>query len=67
MTKYHVGVDVGKYRHHVTIQDISSDTYCKSFSLTNGREGFDEFISCLEKLSVGKNDFLIGIEAWWRS
>lgn len=63
MTKYHVGVDVGKYRHHVTIRDISGDTYCKSFSLTNDREGFDEFISSLEKLSVDKNDFLVGIEA----
>ena len=45
MAKYHVGVDVGKYRHHVTIRDISSDTYYKSFSLTNDREGLDEFIS----------------------
>ncbi len=63
MTKYHVGVDVGKYRHHVTIRDLSRDTYCNSFSVTNDRNGFMEFISSLEKLSVDKNDFLIGIEA----
>ena len=63
MTKYHVGVDVGKYRHHVTIRDLSRDTYCNSFSVTNDRNGFMEFISSLEELSVDKNDFLIGIEA----
>jgi transposase len=63
MTKYHVGVDVGKDQHHVSVRDLSRDAYCNSFSVTNDRNGFMEFISSLEKLSIDKDDFLIGIEA----
>ena len=63
MTKYHVGVDLGKDQHHVSVRDLSRDAYCKSFSVTNDRNGFMEFISSLEKLSIDKDDFLIGIEA----
>lgn len=63
MTKYHVGVDVGKDKHHVSVRDLSRDAYCKTFSVTNDRSGFMEFVSSLESLSVDKYDFLIGIEA----
>ncbi len=63
MTIYHVGVDVGKDRHHVSIRDISKDTYCKAFSITNDRSGFMELIAAIEKLSPEKSDFLIGVEA----
>ncbi len=45
MAKYHVGVDVGKDRHHVSIRDLSRDTYYKTFSITNDRNGFMEFSS----------------------
>ena len=63
MEKYHVGVDVGKDSHHVSIRDISRDTYHKSFSVKNDSNGFRELVSSLEKLSADKNDFLIGVEA----
>lgn len=63
MIKYHVGVDVGKERHHISVRVLSKDTYCKAFSISNDRDGFTEFISSLQKLSVDKSDFLIGIEA----
>ncbi len=63
MARYHVGVDVGKDRHHVAIQDVETNTYCKTISITNDREGFMELISSLERLSVDKSAFLVGIEA----
>jgi len=63
LAKYHVGVDVGKDRNHVCIRDLSKDTYYKTFSITNDRKGFLELVHSLEKLSAGKDDFLIGIEA----
>ena len=63
MVKYHVGVDVGKDHHHVCIRDLSMDTYYKTFSITNDRNGFMELVHSLEKLSAGKDDFLVGIEA----
>lgn len=54
---------MGKNRHHVCIRDLSKDTYYKTFSITNDRNGFLELVHSLEKLSVSKDDFLIGIEA----
>lgn len=63
LAKYHVGVDVGKDRHHVCIRDLSKDTYYKTLSTTNDRNGFMELVHSLEKLSEDKDDFLIGIEA----
>lgn len=63
MIRYHVGVDVGKNRHHVAIRDVERDTYCKTISITNDCEGFAELISSLEKLSADKSAFLVGIEA----
>jgi len=63
LVRYHVGVDVGKHRHHVSIRDLSQDDYCKAFSFTNDRDGFIKLIAVLEKLSSERTDFLIGVEA----
>lgn len=63
MAKYHVGVDVGKNRHHVCIRDLSTDTYYKTFSISCERTGFLKLFSALEKLSNNKDDFVIGVEA----
>ena len=63
MAKYHVGVDVGKNRHHISIRDLSKDTYYKTFSVSCDRKGFLELVSALEKLSTTKDDILIGVEA----
>jgi hypothetical protein len=38
LIKYHVGVDVGKDRHHVSVRDLCRDTYYKTFSVTNDRD-----------------------------
>jgi transposase len=37
--------------------------YRKTFLVTNSRNGFTELIATLEKLSLEKSDFLIGVEA----
>jgi transposase len=63
LAKYHVGVDVGKKHHHVSIRDLSGDTYYKTFSISCDRKGFLKLGFALEKLSAHKGDFLIGVEA----
>jgi transposase len=63
LAKYHVGVDVGKNRHHISIRDLPGDTYYKTFSINSERQGFLEFVSALDKISTNKDDFLIGVEA----
>lgn len=61
--KYNVGIDVGKYRHHVSIRDVQTGAYCKAFSVTNDSEGFADLLASFEKLSTTKADFFTGIEA----
>ena len=63
MVRYHVGVDVSKGRHYVSIRDLSQGNYCKAFSFTNDHDGFMELVEALDKLSPEKSDFLIGVEA----
>jgi len=63
LAKYHVGIDVGKYNHHVSVRDVEGDTYCSTFSVANDSKGFAELVASLGKLSNEKVDFLIGIEA----
>jgi len=63
LAKYHVGVDVGKNRHHVSIRDLPKDSYHKAFSVSCDRKGFLNLVSNLEKFSTNKDDFLIGVEA----
>lgn len=63
MARYHVGIDVGKDRHHIAIRDVENDSYGGTVSISNDREGFAELISYLEELSADKSAFLVGIEA----
>ena len=63
MTKYHVGIDVGKNHHHVCIRDLSMDAYYKTFSIGCDRTGFLKLVSALENISTNMDDFLVGVEA----
>ena len=63
MVRYHVGIDVSKNRHYVSVLDISRGSCCKTFSFTNDHDGFSELVAILEKISHDKSDFLIGVEA----
>ena len=63
MTRYHVGVDVGKARHHVCVRDLSNDTYCRTFSVSNDQEGLSQLVASLDTLSADHDDFLIGVES----
>ena len=63
MARYHVGVDVGKLRHHVCIRDLSNDTYGRAFSVSNDQEGLTHLVAFLNALSPDHDDFLIGVES----
>ena len=54
---------MGKYRHHISVLDLSRGDYCKAFSFTNDHGGFMDLVATLEKISSERRDFLIGVEA----
>jgi transposase len=63
LARYHVGVDVGKVRHHVCIRELGNDTYGRVFSVSNDQAGLSHLVASLNTLSPDHGDFLIGIES----
>lgn len=62
MARYHVGIDVGKHRHHACVHDTVTDEYTKVFSFTVDRKGFERFLAFLEGQGH-KEELLVGVEA----
>jgi hypothetical protein len=48
LAHYHVGIDVGKTRHHACVHDTQADTYSKVFSFSVDRQGFQGLLAFLE-------------------
>ena len=62
MARYHVGLDAGKYKHHACVRDTLTDQYSKVFPFSVNRQGFEGFVSFLERATV-KGDTIVGVEA----
>lgn len=62
MVRYHVGIDVGKRRHHACVHDTVGDRYTKVFSFAVDRQGFEHFLLFLERQGTTE-EVLVGVEA----
>ncbi len=62
MARYHVGIDVGKTRHHACVHDTQADTYSKVFSFSVDRPGFQGLLAFLER-QASQEELLVGVEA----
>jgi len=62
LTRYHVGIDVGKVRHHACLRDTQGDTYSKVFSFSVNRPGFEGLLAFLEG-QAPPEELLVGVEA----
>jgi len=62
LARYHVGIDVGKRRHHACVVDTETGTYSKVFTFRVEREGFDKLRTFLEGYG-SKEDLLVGTES----
>lgn len=62
LPRYHVGIDVGKHRHHACVHDTGEDTYSKVFSFRVDRQSFERFLAWVERFAP-KKEILVGIEA----
>lgn len=62
LARYHVGIDVGKRRHHACVHDTATDAFTKVFSFTVDRQGFERFGSFLEQQGP-QGELLVGVEA----
>jgi len=62
LARYHVGIDVGKYKHHACVHDTVEDRYTKVFSFAVDRQGFERLVLFLERRGR-KEELLAGVEA----
>jgi hypothetical protein len=62
LARYHVGIDVGKARHHACVHDTQADIYSKVFSFSVDRPGFQGLLAFLESQAPQK-EVLVGVEA----
>ena len=60
----YVGIDIAKDFHVVTIiNENEVKYYKKAFRVINSNDGYKFLLEKLEKISINKNDFIIGLEA----
>lgn len=62
MARYHVGIDVGKARHHACVRDTQRDTYSQVFPFSVDRPGFQGLLAFLER-QAPREELLVGVEA----
>jgi hypothetical protein len=54
LARYHVGMDVGKVRHHACVYDTQTDTYSKVLPFSVDRVGFQDLLIFLKSLAPQK-------------
>ena len=62
LIRYHVGIDVGKSKHHACVHDMMEDRYTKVFPFTVDRPGFERFLLFLRQQGPVE-EVLVGVEA----
>lgn len=69
-TMYYCGIDIAKYKHEATMIDESGKALLDSISFINTKEGCEKLLALFERLSISKDELLIGMEAtghYWLS
>jgi len=67
---FYCGIDIAKYKHEATVIDECGTALLDSISFANSREGCEKLQALFERLSVAKEELLIGMEAtghYWLS
>jgi len=67
---YYCGIDIAKYRHEAAVIDNTGKALLDSISFSNSKEGCEKLLNLFERLSIPKDDLLIGMEAtghYWLS
>lgn len=67
---YCCGIDIAKNKHEASVIDENGKAMLESISFSNSREGCEKLLELFERLSVTKENLLIGMEAtghYWLS
>jgi transposase len=67
---FYCGIDIAKYKHEATVIDADGKALLDSISFSNTKEGCEKLLALFERMSVARDDVLIGMEAtghYWLS
>lgn len=67
---YCCGIDIAKYKHESSVIDESGKPLLDSISFSNSKEGCEKLLALFDRLSISKDNVLIGMEAtghYWLS
>ena len=67
---FYCGIDIAKYKHEATVIDESGAALLDSISFANSKEGCEKLLALFERLSVTREEILVGMEAtghYWLS
>lgn len=67
---FYCGIDIAKHKHEAAVIDRNGKALLDSISFSNSKEGCEKLMAVFERLSVPKEDLLIGMEAtghYWLS
>jgi transposase len=67
---FYAGIDIAKRKHEASVIDADGKALLDSISFSNTKEGCEKLLALFERLSVAKDNVLIGMEAtghYWLS
>lgn len=67
---FYCGIDIAKRFHEASIIDAEGKSLLDSITITNTQEGCEKLFSLFERLNIGKDAVIIGMEAtghYWLS
>lgn len=67
---FYAGIDIAKNKHEASVIDADGKALLDSISFANSKEGCEKLLALFERLGVGKEDVVIGMEAtghYWLS
>lgn len=67
---FYCGIDIAKRNHEASVIDAEGKPLLDSITLTNTQEGCEKLFSLFERLNIGKDAVIIGMEAtghYWLS
>lgn len=60
---FYCGIDIAKYKHEASVIDETGNALLDSMSFSNTKEGCEKLLALFNRLSISKEELLVGMEA----
>lgn len=60
---FYCGIDIAKYKHEASVIDETGNALLDSMSFSNTKEGCEKLLALFNRLTISKEELLVGMEA----